>query len=156
MIFGPQDPSRGKPDPLPHDDYLMKQKLTISRKHWQQMQQHVARQIPLEACGLLAGKNDRVDEVIMVRNQEQSAVRFRMDPYEQLRAFDWIESQGLELLGIFHSHPAGPETVSSTDIAEAAYDVVHLIWSPLQDRWQARGFWIETGSVTEVSLEIVP
>jgi proteasome lid subunit RPN8/RPN11 len=128
----------------------------ISRKHWQQMEQHVTRQIPLEACGLLAGKNDRVEEVLPVHNQEQSAVRFRMDPYEQLRVFDWIESQGLELLGIFHSHPAGPETVSSTDIAEAAYDVVHLIWSPFQDRWQARGFWIEAGRVTEVSLEIVP
>ena len=133
----------------------MKQQLILSRQHWHTMLEHVERQIPLEACGLLAGKNDRVENVIVVRNQAQSPARFVMDPYEQLRAFEWIESHGLELLGIFHSHPAGPETASATDIAEAAYEVVHLVWSRTQNDWQARGFWIENGRATEVSLEII-
>lgn len=133
----------------------MKQGLTISRRHWQEMLDHVERHLPLEACGLLAGISDRVEEVIRVRNQAQSPVRFVMDPYEQLKAFDWIDSHGLELLGIFHSHPTGPETASSTDIAEAAYEVVHLIWSKNQNLWQVRGFWIENGRATEVSLQIV-
>ena len=133
----------------------MKQGLIISRKHWQEMLDHVDKHAPLEACGLLAGRYDRVEKVIAVRNQAQSPVRFVMEPYEQLQAFDWIESTGLDLLGIFHSHPAGPETVSATDIAEAAYEVVHLIWSRSQDHWQARGFWIKDGSAMEVSLKIV-
>ncbi len=85
--------------------------------------------VPLEACGLLAGRNGSVKKVLPVRNQAQSPVRFVMDPYEQLQAFEWIDSQELELVGIFHSHPAGPETVSATDIREAAYEVVHLVWS---------------------------
>lgn len=119
------------------------------------MLDHVARHAPLESCGLLAGKNDRVENVILIRNQAQSPVRFVMDPYEQLEAFDRIESKGLELLGIFHSHPAGPETASATDIAEAAYEVVHLIWSRTRDTWQVRGFWIENGWAAEVSLKIV-
>ncbi|HMB22793.1 MAG: M67 family metallopeptidase [Chloroflexota bacterium] len=129
-------------------------RLHLSRQHWQAMRAHVNEQVPLEACGLLAGKNNRVEKVIVVRNQAQSPVRFVMDPYEQLRAFDWIESNGLDLLGIFHSHPAGPETVSATDIAEAVYEVVHLIWSRREDRWQVRGFWIEDGQPTEVPLQI--
>jgi proteasome lid subunit RPN8/RPN11 len=133
----------------------MTQQLIMDREHWQQMLQHVDRHIPLEACGLLAGRNDQVEKVIEVRNQAQSPVRFVMDPYEQLKAFDWIEASGLDLLGIFHSHPAGPETASVTDIAEAAYDVVHLIWSRTGDRWQARGFWIEDGEVSEVILRII-
>ena len=119
------------------------------------MLEHIDKQAPLEACGLLAGKNDRVEKVILVRNQVQSPTRFVMDPQEQLQAFDWIESNGLGLLGIFHSHPTGPETASVTDIAEAAYEVVHLIWSREESRWQARGFWIENGRATEVSLKIV-
>ena len=118
------------------------------------MLDYVEQNTPLESCGLLAGKNDRVEKVILVRNQAQSPARFVMDPYEQLQAFDWIESNKLDLLGIFHSHPAGPETVSTTDIAEAAYEVVHLIWSRKQDHWKARGFWIENDSATEVSLQI--
>ena len=116
---------------------------------------HVDSHIPLEACGLLAGTDNRVEKVIEIRNQAQSPVRFVMDPYEQLQSFEWIESHGLGLIGIFHSHPAGPETTSATDIAEAAYEVVYLIWSRNQEHWKVRGFWIENGSATEVPLQIV-
>lgn len=129
--------------------------MTLNKEHWQEMLHYVHRHIPLEACGLLAGKDNQVEKVIGVRNQAQSPVRFVMDPYEQLKAFDWIESNGLDLLGIFHSHPAGPETASATDIVEAAYEVIHLIWSQVEDRWQARGFWIENGEASEVTLRIV-
>jgi len=119
------------------------------------MLSYVDNNLPLEACGLLAGTDNRVEKVIRVRNQAQSPVRFVMDPYEQLRAFDWIESSGLDLLGIFHSHPAGPETASATDIGEAAYEVIHVIWSRIEDRWRARGFWIENGDASEVTLRII-
>src|SRR5512138_2076139 len=121
----------------------MKPQLTISRAHWQEMLDYVRQHFPLESCGLLAGRNERVEKIIFVTNQAQSPVRFVMDPYEQLKAFDWIEVNGLELVGIFHSHPAGPETASTADIAEAAYEVIHLIWSRNQVHWNARGFWIE-------------
>lgn len=92
--------------------------------------------------------------MIGVLNQAQSPVRFVMDPYEQLRAFDWIDSNGFDLVGIFHSHPTGPETVSPTDIAEAAYAVVHVVLSRTGTHWQARGFWIEDGKASEVTLQI--
>jgi [CysO sulfur-carrier protein]-S-L-cysteine hydrolase len=133
----------------------MKQPLTLSKAHWQEMLEHVDRQVPLEACGLLAGKNNRVEKVILVQNQAQSPVRFVMDPYEQLEAFNWMEANGLDFLGIFHSHPDGPGTASVTDLAEAAYEVVHLIWFRNQNHWQARGFWIENGRATEVPLQII-
>src|SRR5262245_34873677 len=103
--------------------------LKISGTLLQEMITYVAKHAPLEACGLLAGKAARAEKMLGVMNQAQSSVRFVMDPYEQLRAFDWIESNCLDLVGIFHSHPAGPETASATDIAEAAYDVVHVILS---------------------------
>jgi proteasome lid subunit RPN8/RPN11 len=129
--------------------------LTLTRQHLQEMIHYVSAHAPLEACGLLAGKESRVEKVIGVRNQVQSPARFVMDPYEQLRAFDWIESNGLDLLGIFHSHPAGPETASVTDIAEAAYEVVHIILARTGNHWKARGFWIENGEAREVDLKIV-
>ncbi len=126
--------------------------LRIPEEQWTEMLRHVKDNAPLEACGLLAGKNEQVEKVLLVRNQAQSPVRFVMDPYEQLHAFQWIESHTLDLVGIFHSHPAGPETVSATDVAEAAYEVVSVIWSRDNDEWKARGFWIQDGEVTEVSL----
>ena len=128
--------------------------LKLSPALLQEMIAYVDGLAPLEACGLLAGKAARAEKMIGVKNQAQSAVRFVMDPYEQLHAFDWIESNGLDLLGIFHSHPAGPEVASPTDIAEAAYDVVHVILSRRADLWHARGFWIEDGAAYEVTLEL--
>jgi [CysO sulfur-carrier protein]-S-L-cysteine hydrolase len=126
--------------------------LSLGTIHYQEMLTHVTRHAPLEACGLLAGREARVEKVIPVRNQAQSPVRFVMDPYEQLQALEWIDSQSLDLVGIFHSHPAGPETVSLTDIREAAYEVVHVICSRSGAVWSVRGFWIQNGQAREVSL----
>ena len=128
--------------------------LKMQPVHWQSMRRHVIAQAPLEACGLLAGKQDTVEAVLKVRNAEQSPVRFRMDPQEQFNAFEWIEANGLELIGIYHSHPSGPETASATDIAEVAYEAVHVIWSCSKRAWKVRGFWIEAGEVTEVNIQI--
>lgn len=127
--------------------------LTLTIEKLQKMIAHVDAHAPLEACGLLAGRDSRVESVIEVTNQAQSPVRFVMDPIEQLHAFEWIDSQGLDLLAIFHSHPAGPETVSPTDIAESAYAVVQIILSRMDGPWRARGFWIEDGTYHEVPLE---
>lgn len=126
----------------------------MKQDQYEEMLRHVAGQAPLEACGLLAGRDGQVEKVLLVRNQAQSPVRFVMDPYEQLAAFEWIDAQGLELIGIFHSHPDGPMGASATDIEEAAYEVVHIIWSRLEGTWRLRGFWIEDGQVSEVALSI--
>jgi len=129
--------------------------LNLKRKDWDVMHAHVQAHAPFEACGLLAGENNLVEKVLLIENQAKSRVKFRMDPKEQLNAFDWIETNGLDLIGIFHSHPAGPETVSATDIEEAAYAVAQVVWSRTKDDWIARGFWIENKQVTEVKLKVI-
>jgi proteasome lid subunit RPN8/RPN11 len=133
------------------------QPLTLTKEQLEKMIAHVDSHKPLEACGLLAGLNSKVETVLPVTNQAQSEVRYVMDPVEQLNAFEWIESNGLDLLGIFHSHPTGPETVSPTDIAESAYAVVYVILARAVNprRWHARGFWIEGGECYEVTLHII-
>ena len=139
--------------------------LILNPDHWESMRRHVESSRPLEACGLLAGKDGSVMKVFLIANQAQSSVRFQMEPVEQLKAFDLMEAAGLELVGIFHSHPSGPETISATDIAEAAYPVVQIIWSRsntlvtglrLQpgSNWIARAFWIDNGKAEEVTLQL--
>lgn len=130
--------------------------LRLAPEHWQTMRAHVDAQAPLEACGLLGGRNSQVRAVLLVRNRAQSPVEFVMEPLEQLQALEWLDEQGLDLVGIFHSHPAGPEIPSETDVVRAAYEVVHVIWSRPRGEWQARGFWIEAGKVHEARLEVGP
>jgi proteasome lid subunit RPN8/RPN11 len=130
------------------------ERLVIPRVEWDRMLAHVSKEAPLEACGILAGTGERAQVTILVANAAQSPVRFRMDAQEQWQAFVKMEAAGLEMLSIFHSHPNGPAVPSPTDVAEAAYPVVNIIWSPGRDGWQARGFWIEAGQVREVSLRV--
>ena len=132
----------------------MADRFILRRFHWQAMRRHVARRAPLEACGLLAGKGTRVELVLGIPNAEHSPVRFRMEPRAQWRAFQRIESLGLELVGIYHSHPNGPDHPSPTDTAEEMYRVVHVIWYRLNGKWRARAYRIEAGQPIQVPLQV--
>lgn len=130
--------------------------LLLPRAAMTSMRRHVRRRAPLEACGLLAGRNGRVELVVGVRNAARSPVRYLMDPRGQWHALEKFEQLGMELLGIYHSHPNGPAQPSPTDITEALYEVVQVIWWRQGETWQADGFWIEAGQVSQVKLVIGP
>jgi proteasome lid subunit RPN8/RPN11 len=58
------------------------------------------------------------------------AVRYRIDPREQLAAFRSMDSAGEELVGIYHSHPASVPYPSPTDRNEAFYpDAAYVLVS---------------------------
>ncbi|MEN4042557.1 MAG: Mov34/MPN/PAD-1 family protein, partial [Anaerolineaceae bacterium] len=60
---------------------------------------------------------------------------------------------GLTVLAIFHSHPAGPDFPSETDLAEFTYlDTITLIFSKRTGAWQARGYQISGRSYQEITL----
>jgi len=110
---------------------------------------------PQEVCGLLAGSGVEVLRVYSVTNILHSPVRYRMDPAEQLKVFLEIEENGWELVGIYHSHPKGPDLPSITDLREAYYpDAVFLILFPGAGTWRCRGFRIREGEVHEVRVRI--
>jgi proteasome lid subunit RPN8/RPN11 len=130
-------------------------RIRLPRRLWLEMLEQVQRAAPLEACGLLAGNGIQAEALYAVPNILQSPVQFRMDPYAQLQAFESIEVAGLELLAIYHSHPAGPGVPSETDIREVRYEAVVLICSPHDGNWQARAFWINQLQFAELPLEII-
>lgn len=119
-----------------------------------QMAEHVQACLPAEACGVAGGRDGQVEMVLPVVNSLNSAVSFRMDPLEQLKAFQYLEANHLELLAIYHSHPRGPERPSARDIAEYYYpEALMLIWSPDgAEGWQARLFRCDRNHAEEVEL----
>lgn len=128
--------------------------LVLTHAQWTQLCSEAERVAPQEACGLLAGQGAMVEAVIPVTNELHSNVRFRMDPAEQIRAFLEIERQGWELIGIYHSHPAGPDVPSQTDKSEAYYpECVYIILSGQAGDWRCRGFLIEDGQANEVPVK---
>ena len=130
--------------------------LYLLKAHWQIIFDEVIKHEAEEACGMVAGLDQTSRAVFPVTNILHSPVRYRMDPEQQLAVFNQIDENDWELLAIYHSHLQGPSAPSSVDVVEAAYPgVIHLIWSPKYGEWDCRGFLIETGSVSEVSIQIV-
>ena len=56
-----------------------------------------------------------VKRVVVASNKLQSTVRFEIDPETFVNALTQAEKEGLEFIGLFHSHPA-PATPSLIDI----------------------------------------
>jgi len=71
------------------------------------------------------------------------AVRYRIDPREQLAAFRAMDAAGEELFGIYHSHPASAAFPSPTDRMEAFYpDALYVLVSLRGDPPGMRAFRI--------------
>lgn len=136
----------------------MAESLTFTRSQWRGMLKHIAAELPREACGFFAGYGNRVDRVIPITNTAQSRTRFKMDPSEQIQALMEFESAGYDLLGIYHSHPLGPDQLSRRDLEEITYpEAVYLLFYRWPGgEWDARVFQAVDGGITqpfEVTIE---
>lgn len=100
---------------------------------------------PEEVCGILAGRRDgdrrAVHRHYRVRNAHARPVgEYLLDPNEQLRVTLEVEDElGLEVIGFYHSHPAGPPRLSATDAARASWPgaTYFLVWLRPGEGWGA-------------------
>jgi proteasome lid subunit RPN8/RPN11 len=114
---------------------------------------------PLEVCGLIAGMGEVALGLRPMRNVDPTPqVRYALDPHEQLAAFAAFDAQGWDLLGIYHSHPAGPSHPSETDIAESYYpEAVYFILSLAQpERPDVSAWQIVGGRANSVAWQVRP
>ena len=125
--------------------------IALSRKAYDDVVRHAYEGGEAEVCGVLAGTRGEADEPAVVsdaRRAENVAgrpqIRYRIDPEEQLELIDAIEGDGLEVVGFYHSHPAGPPRPSETDAARAtwpdrSYVICALDGYPFVGSWRWRG-----------------
>lgn len=84
---------------------------------------------PHEVCGLMLGVADgpgptqrrRVVRLVTARNlnAERPHDRYVLDPADFLRADDLAREAGLDVVGVYHSHPDHPSAPSATDLSHA-------------------------------------
>ncbi|WP_439028541.1 desampylase [Haloarchaeobius sp. DT45] len=89
---------------------------------------------PAEVCGVLGGQEEPervVTSVHAVTNvAETPRSRYELDPAETVRVIDALEDAGRDVVGFYHSHPAGPDGPSATDEERATWrDKVYCIVS---------------------------
>ncbi len=128
------------------------------------MLDHGISAFPNEACGILGGKDGRVEKVYLMRNVRPSPVSYEMDAEEQFRVMKDIRREGLALVGIFHSHTTSPAYPSSVDVEQAYWPgtlypnyprAVYVILSFRdRERPEVRGFLIGDDRVSEVPIRV--
>ena len=104
--------------------------MVIPKNIYRQLHDAATEAAPIEACGLLAGKDGLVDKFYPMTNVDAAEEHFTMDPKEQFSVIKDIRKLGLQMLAIWHSHPASPPRMSDEDMRLALTPgVVYVILS---------------------------
>lgn len=129
----------------------------IARQFVDEIVAHAREGAPEEVCGVLAGKGDRVMGLYRIMNAEHSQTRYLMDSQEQLRAVLDIDNKGLEVLGIYHSHPATEPRPSKTDEDLANWPGAEYIIVSLrhEDDPEVRSWTINANGIEETALTVI-
>ncbi len=115
---------------------------------------------PYETCGILIGEpvegGIRVYEAIEAPNlnKERPGDRYELDPSAMLAADREARSQGLEIVGIWHSHPDHPAEPSETDRASAWEGWSYMIVSVTRDSLiEVRSWRLDGGQFVEEKIK---
>jgi [CysO sulfur-carrier protein]-S-L-cysteine hydrolase len=93
--------------------------------------------LPNESCAFLLGDNDNVLMVLPMRNIDESPITFSIEPTELLHAYNLAESKGMQVIAIFHSHPAKPSPSRTDRRFMQINPVVWVIYSTTESRLKA-------------------
>jgi proteasome lid subunit RPN8/RPN11 len=113
--------------------------------------------LPNESCALLLGNYDNENEIkvidsLAMRNSDESPRSFRIESQELINGYLTAEKMNLNVVGIFHSHPAPPIPSSTDKIFMEINPVVWLIYSTLIN--QSRAYIFEQ-KIREVQLKVI-
>lgn len=131
--------------------------MRISKSLIDEIVAHSLDDLPNECCGLIGGDGEEMRSVHRARNAAATWLRYEVHPSDQIKIMDQIESDGDELVGIYHSHTKSEAYPSQTDVnlAEAWPDPLYLICSVAdRDAPVVRAFAIRDSAVTEIELEV--
>jgi proteasome lid subunit RPN8/RPN11 len=128
----------------------------ISRALLDELIDHARADAPNECCGIVSARDGEAVAVHRVRNAAASPLKYVMDGQEQYRVMEEIESAGLDLAAIYHSHTRSAPYPSLTDVNLASWwpDQLYVIVG-LVPEVDVRAYRIVDGEITESSLEVV-
>ena len=131
--------------------------MRIARALVDEITRHARDDLPNECCGIVSTRDGDAVQVHRARNAVPSPLRFEIDPRDLIRIHTEVESQGLEMGSMYHSHVKSPAYPSQTDVnfAQNWPGVVWLIVSLAdRDAPDVRGYRIDGAEIQEVPLTI--
>jgi len=130
--------------------------VVIPRGFVDDMVSHARDGSPEEVCGILAGRDGQVSMLYRITNSEHSERFYVMDSQEHLRAQLDIDDRNLEVVGVYHSHPASEPRPSKTDIELARWPAPQYVIVSLRDpsEPEIRCWRIEDGNASETHFQV--
>ena len=114
------------------------QKIILSQTDKKILAEYSENQKPNESCAILFGKNDRVLDLFLTENIEESPVNFTISNNQLIEGYKMAEDKGLDVVGIFHSHPNSDAFPSNTDKKfMQSNPVVWIIYSGINKNFRA-------------------
>lgn len=110
--------------------------IKLTKSDFKKILAHAVKELPDEACGLIAGTVENGDKeikkVYLLTNIDHSNEHFSLDPKEQLEAIKDMRKNGFVPLGNWHSHPESPSRPSEEDKrlafdSKASYMILSLM-----------------------------
>ena len=127
------------------------QKIILKQSDKKILAQYSENQKPNEACAILFGKEDKVLDIFLTDNIEESPVNFTISNEQLIEAYKIAEDQNVEIVGIFHSHPNSEAFPSNTDKKfMQSNPVAWIIYSGINKNFKA--YILESDSI-EIPIE---
>ena len=99
--------------------------IKLTKSDFEKILAHAVKELPDEACGLIAGTveggDKKIKKVYLLTNIDHSNEHFSLDPKEQLEAIKDMRKNGFVPLGNWHSHPE-PTSRPSEEDKRLAFD----------------------------------
>ena len=92
--------------------------LVVSKQLVEQINAHVERAYPGEGAGFLLGVEGEVKDILPLENAREEEARhnrFLLTPEDYMKAEMKAMEMGVDLIGVFHSHPDCPNVPSEYD-----------------------------------------
>jgi proteasome lid subunit RPN8/RPN11 len=133
--------------------------LRLSGSSYVAMVGHAYDGLPDEACGLLVGRPD-ADHALRfepTENEAASSKLYTVPALAHLRIERAAEAEGLEVIGVMHSHTHTDAYPSPTDVAQAEHTdpAWHFVIVSLRDEAPVlRSFRIAGGAIAEEQVVV--
>ncbi len=104
------------------------------------MEDHVVTGFPNEVCGFFFGTESSTERHITSVRKVDNAKdgdkkrRFEISPFDYMKAEAFALKEGVQLLGVYHSHPQHPAIASEHDLKQAVPFFSYVIYSVIDGK----------------------
>jgi proteasome lid subunit RPN8/RPN11 len=133
--------------------------IRVAGEPWREMVAHARATYPNECCGAMLGRVDGdAKEVLVAMKLENSSVgsqaaRYELRPADLLAADKEARRQGMDLVGIYHSHPDCDAYFSKTDLENSCPWYSFIVLSIQKGEFDHANSWLPNAEQTKAEKE---